>query len=410
MASVLNDSDSEDELPPGWEERATADGNVYYVNHFEKSTQWIHPRTSSKKMVAGELPPGWEKCTTDNGKTLFIDHLKCTTTYTDPRLAFAVEYRDPSQSVRQRFDASSSALSVLHGKDLRNKVALITGSNTGIGFETAKSLAVHGCTVIMACRNSKKAADAIRKIKSIRNNATCEALFMDLSSLRNVKNAVNEFKQKFRALDILILNAGIFAHPYSLTEDGYEQTFQVNYLSQYYLTVLLEDHLKISTDSRVVVVASESHRFSSILTREDIYQLKLSPSIFKYWPMDAYNNSKLCNIVFAQELAKRWPSVSVFSCHPGNMVFTDLPRYSCFYKVLFALVRPFTKSLQQAASTVVFCATASELEGLSNMYFSNCYRCKPSDTSLNLSLASKLWSISQDMIATATKHTNFNTF
>lgn len=80
-----------------------------------------------------ELPSGWEKCTTDNGKTLFIDHLNCTTTYTDPRLAFAVEYRDSSQSVRQRFDAGSSALSVLHGKDLRNKVALITGSNTGIG-------------------------------------------------------------------------------------------------------------------------------------------------------------------------------------------------------------------------------------------------------------------------------------
>ncbi|CAG5072902.1 Similar to WWOX: WW domain-containing oxidoreductase (Gallus gallus) [Cotesia congregata] len=161
--------------------------------------EWLRQKNpGGQAWASSELPPGWEKCTTDNGKTLFIDHLNCTTTYTDPRLAFAVEYRDPSQSVRQRFDASSSALSVLHGKDLRNKVALITGSNTGIGFETAKTLAFHGCTVIMACRNSKKAADAIRKIKSIRNNAACEALFMDLSSLRNVKNAVNEFKQKFR--------------------------------------------------------------------------------------------------------------------------------------------------------------------------------------------------------------------
>lgn len=82
-----------------------------------------------------------------------------------------------------------------------------------------------------------------------------------------------------------------------------------------------------------------------IRTPEDLHQLTLSPPPYKYWSMAAYNNSKLSNILFAQELARRWPSVSVFSCHPGNLVFSSLPRYSCVYRLLFALVRPFTKSL-----------------------------------------------------------------
>ncbi|XP_057328632.1 WW domain-containing oxidoreductase isoform X1 [Microplitis mediator] len=410
MTSVSNDSDSEDELPPGWEERATFDGKVYYINHFKKSTQWTHPRTSSKKIVAGELPSGWERCTSNDGKMIFIDHLNHTTTYTDPRLAFAVEYRDPSQSVRQRFDASSSALAVLHGRDLKGKVALVTGSNTGIGFETAKSLAFHGCTVVMACRSTKKAAEAIQRIKSEQEYASCEALSLDLSSLRSVKNAVKEFKKKYRLLNILVLNAGVFALPYSLTEDGYETTFQVNYLSQYYLTLLLEHHLKNTSDSRIVVVASESHRFSSIQVIEDIHQSILSPPVFKYWSVDAYSNSKLCNILFAQELAKRWPSVSVFSCHPGNMVSSYLSRYSWFYKFLFTIVRPFTKSLQQAASTIVFCATAPELEGLSGIYFNNCFRCETSNISMDQSLASRLWYVSQDMIMNIVQRKNFCTF
>lgn len=85
-------------------------------------------------MVAGELPPGWERCVSEDGQVLFVDHANRTTTYTDPRLAFATEFRESSQPVRQRFDGSSTALAVLYGRDLRNKVALITGANTGIGI------------------------------------------------------------------------------------------------------------------------------------------------------------------------------------------------------------------------------------------------------------------------------------
>lgn len=367
-------------------------------SHYTKGTQWTHPRTGRKKIVDGELPAGWERCISDDGKVLFVDHTNRITTYTDPRLAFATEYREMSQPVRQRFDGSSTALAVLHGRDLRSKIALVTGANTGIGYETARSLALHGCNVILACRDIEKANEAIRHIQREKETANCVALEMDLSSLRSVREAFEQFKQKFKSLHILILNAGVFGLPYQLTKDGYETTFQVNHLSQFYLTLLLEHTIQSTSNPRIVIVSSESHRFSTIHTPEDIHQSTLSPPAYKYWAMGAYNDSKLCNLLFAQELARKWPSVSVFACHPGNMVSTSISRQWWLYRLLFALVRPFTKSLQQAASTVVFCATAPELEGVTGGYFNNCYRCQPSNSTLNLALAAQLWTLSQDMI------------
>jgi len=292
---------------------------------------------------------------------------------------------------------------VLHGRDLRGKVALITGANTGIGFETARSLAFHGCNVVLACRDIKKAQAAAQKIQDERDNTTCDTLQLDLSSLHNVREAVEKFKQKYRTLHILILNAGVFGVPYTLTEDGYETHFQVNHLSQYYLTLLLEHPLRSCGNSRIVVLSSESHRFSSLQTAEDIHPLTLSPPAYKYWSMGAYNDSKLCNVLFAHELARRWPSVSVFSCHPGNMVSSDISRYWWIYRLLFTLVRPFTKSLQQAASTPVFCAAAPELEGATGVYFNNCYRCDPSSTAQDATMAGRLWTVSQEMIINVVK-------
>ena len=152
-------------------------------------------------------------------------------------------------------------------------------------------------------------------------------------------------------------------------------------------------------ESRVVVVSSESHRFAKLpspgLTRD-----LLSPSPSKYWSMIQYNNVKLCNVLFAHELSRKWQSrgISVFVLHPGNMVSTGLSRNWWFYRFLFAFVRPFTKSLQQAASTSVYCATAQELTGLTGVYFNNCYICEPSKLSQNEELAKELWDLSQEMI------------
>lgn len=226
-----------------------------------KTTQWTHPRTSKKKRVQGELPFGWEKCVDEStGKILYVDHENKRTTYIDPRLAFAVEEKEHPNDFRQKFDASSTALQVLHGRDLSGQVAIVTGANSGIGFETARSLAIHGCHVVFACRNLSLAEDAIEKLRAERNKIAdnCEALRLDLSSLSNVVTFADVIKKKFSVIHMLILNAGVFGLSYSTTIDGYETTFQVCHLSHFYLTLLLESVLE--KGSRVIVVSSESHR------------------------------------------------------------------------------------------------------------------------------------------------------
>eukprot|EP00099_Drosophila_melanogaster_P011420 NP_001285735.1 WW domain containing oxidoreductase, isoform B [Drosophila melanogaster] len=399
---ALPDTDSEDELPPGWEERATDDGTVCYVNQQGKTSQWTHPRTGRSKRITGELPLGWEKYYDEQGKRfMFLNKETQQRTNVDPRLAFAVE--EPTQNVaqvRQRFDSCSTALQVLHGKDLHGRTALITGANCGIGYETARSLAHHGCEIIFACRNRSSAEAAIERIAQERPAARsrCRFAALDLSSLRSVQRFVEEIKQSVSHIDYLILNAGVFALPYTRTVDGLETTFQVSHLSHFYLTLQLETLFDYKT--RIIVLSSESHRFAN-LPVENLAVHHLSPPPEKYWSMMAYNNAKLCNVLFAQELAQRWKQrgISVFSLHPGNMVSSDLSRNYWFYRLLFAIVRPFTKSLQQAAATSIYCATANELTGLSGLYFNNCFFCEPSKLSKSAALQQQLWKLSENLIA-----------
>eukprot|EP00074_Homo_sapiens_P099464 XP_016878767.1 WW domain-containing oxidoreductase isoform X4 [Homo sapiens] len=160
----LDDTDSEDELPPGWEERTTKDGWVYYANHTEEKTQWEHPKTGKRKRVAGDLPYGWEQETDENGQVFFVDHINKRTTYLDPRLAFTVDDNPTKPTTRQRYDGSTTAMEILQGRDFTGKVVVVTGANSGIGFETAKSFALHGAHVILACRNMARASEAVSRI------------------------------------------------------------------------------------------------------------------------------------------------------------------------------------------------------------------------------------------------------
>uniref|UniRef100_T1HNX1 WW domain-containing oxidoreductase n=2 Tax=Rhodnius TaxID=13248 RepID=T1HNX1_RHOPR len=403
MAAYLADTDSEDELPPGWEERATSDGSVYYVNHNTKGTQWNHPRTGKKKKVSGELPYGWERVTDEHGRTVFADHNNKTVTYTDPRLAFAVETKEHPSDYRQKYDGSTTALQVLHGRDLSGKVAVVTGSNCGIGFETARSLALHGCEVVMACRSLGAAEIAAAAIRKERHDAALRPMLLELHVLKSVKSFVEEFRKIYSKLDILILNAGVMSIPYGLTEDGYEIVFQVNHLSHAYLTMLMEDMLTRGVPSRVVFVASESHRYSN-LTEERLTEDAVTPkSASSYWSLMAYNHSKLLNVTFAGMLSEKWAKkgIAVFSVHPGNLVYTSLSRNWWLIRILFALVRPFTKSLQQAASTTVYCATALELDSVTGLYFNNCFRTEPSQTALSQKFGEKVWNLTRELILRA---------
>ena len=215
MSSYLPETDSEDELPPGWSEKIQ-NGQVYYANHLNKTTQWTHPRTGKRKKVSDSLPFGWEKQTFPNGKEIFINHEEKKTSYLDPRLAFSKEITNENQdqalqNFRQRFDSSSNALQILHGHDLSGYNAIVTGASPGgIGFEMARSLARSGCSVIFACRNLESAEASIGQVRSERRNIRALPMRIDLASLNSVKLFAEDFQSQFSTLDILILNAGIF--------------------------------------------------------------------------------------------------------------------------------------------------------------------------------------------------------
>uniref|UniRef100_A0A4W2H6Z8 WW domain-containing oxidoreductase n=1 Tax=Bos indicus x Bos taurus TaxID=30522 RepID=A0A4W2H6Z8_BOBOX len=352
----LDDTDSEDELPPGWEQRTTKDGWVYYANHTEEKTQWEHPKTGKRKRIAGDLPYGWEQETDENGQVFFVDHINKRTTYLDPRLAFTVDDNPTKPTTRQRYDGSTTAMEILQGRDLSGKVVVVTGANSGIGFETAKSFALHGAHVILACRNMTRANEAVSRILGEWHKAKVEAMTLDLALLRSVQHFAQAFKAKNVSLHVLVCNAAVFGLPWTLTKDGLETTFQVNHLGHFYLVQLLQDVLCRSAPARVVVVSSESHRFTDINDSSGKLDFsRLSPSKNDYWAMLAYNRSKLCNILFSNELHRRLSPRGVTSnaVHPGNMMYSALHRGWWVYTLLFTLARPFTKSMQEHMNSVV---------------------------------------------------------
>ncbi|XP_041988525.1 WW domain-containing oxidoreductase-like [Aricia agestis] len=393
------DSDSEDELPSGWAEKSTEDGNVYFVNTCNNKIQWTHPQTGRKKVIPKDLPFGWSKSVDENGKTLYVHNETGNKTYIDPRLAFSKEEKKHANDFRQRFDGSTTAYQVLHGVDLSGKYALITGSNAGIGFETAKSLARHGCNVLFANRNLEATQQAIEQI-IIETNASEESLksiHLDLSSLQSVKKCALAVRTVFSDhLDMLILNAGVFGLPYEETVDNLDRTFQVNHLSHMYLALLLEPLLK--RGSRVIFVSSESHRMASL--KNVFVKQNLMYSKEQYSSMMSYNNSKLYNVITAKILSDKWrhKGIAVNSLHPGNMVYSNLMKNWWLYHLAFLLVRPFTKSLQQAAATTVYVATASELEDVTGLYFNNCFYCEESALARDTDIAQEVFAISLRMI------------
>lgn len=349
------------------------------------------------KRVPTELPFGWKKKVVNDKEVMFVNDMENRETTTDPRMAFAQEISSNSR-IRQRFDSSTRAASILVGKDLSGKVALITGSSSGIGLETARTLSNFGCEIIFACRNEKTTLEKMNILQAENSLAKLNFIHVDLSSLKSCKKFCEQVMLKYERIDYLILNAAIFGLPYTLTSDGLETMFQVCHLSHFYITQQLSSLL--DRHSRVIIVSSESHRFSNFPTMTSLSRETLSPPSSKYQSMLQYNNAKLCNILFTYELARRFQlrEISVFALHPGNLVSTNLPRNWWLYRIIFYLIKPFTKDLQQAASTTIYCSTADELIGLTGLYFNNCYICHSSKLSQNENLAKELWSISEEII------------
>ena len=217
-------------------------------------------------------------------------------------------------------------------KRLDGKTAIVTGANTGIGKETAIDLAKRGARVIVACRDVKKGSDAVRDIKAASKSEEVILKKLDLASLASVRQFSEEILQEESHIDLLINNAGVMLCPYHLTEDGFEMQFGTNHLGHFLLTNLLLDRIKESAPSRVVTVSSGAHFYGS-LDFDDMMWAR------NYKSVGAYTRSKLANVMFSRELAKRLEGtgVSTYSLNPG-IINTELTRHTVAgWKIIFAV-------------------------------------------------------------------------
>ena len=198
--------------------------------------------------------------------------------------------------------------------DLHGKVAVVTGGNSGLGYETALELAAHGAHSIIACRNPKKASSAVDRIKAARPDAKVETMALDLASLASVRSFSTALHQKVDKIDILVNNAGVMAIPRQTTADGFEMQFGTNHLGHFALTALLLDLLVASGAGRVINVSSTAHKLGR-MTFDDLQREK------KYGKWSAYGQSKLANLLFTSELQRRLEKaglpVITAAAHPG---------------------------------------------------------------------------------------------
>ncbi len=282
----------------------------------------------------------------------------------------------------------------MENTNLENKVCLITGANSGIGKVTAKKLAQKGAYIVMLCRNEDKAETARKEIIKESGQSGIEILLTDLALQYDIRRAVDQFLNKFDALDILINNAGIIVSGRQETADGIEKTFAVNHLAPFLLTNLLIVALKKAPDARVINISSEAHR--SVAHAFDLENLQLKK---EFSPMKAYGLSKLCNIMFTHELAKRTTdySITTNALHPGTVRTKLTSEASWLMYLLFTLGKPFMKSPEKGAETPVYLATSKEVEGESGYYFKNKEKIEPAKIALDDILTEKLWDISEKL-------------
>ncbi|MFQ5821505.1 MAG: SDR family oxidoreductase [Candidatus Heimdallarchaeota archaeon] len=277
--------------------------------------------------------------------------------------------------------------------NVNGKVCIVTGANSGIGKATVLGLAEQGAKVVMVCRNQSR-GEAVRvEINEKTGNDLVDLMIADLSSQQSIRQLAANFKKKY-PLHVLINNAGVFLTKRSLTVDGIETTFAVNHLSYFLLTNLLLDALKANTPARVINVASETHQGATI-NFDNLQGEK------KYSVLKTYGQSKLANILFTYEMAKRlkYTGVTVNCLHPG-FIRTKLGRNkenSRIFRVGMQLAYLFGASPKKGAQTSIYLATSPEVEEVTGKYFINKKQVNSSKISYNESVAQQLWEVSAEL-------------
>ena len=278
--------------------------------------------------------------------------------------------------------------------DLKNKVIMVTGANSGIGKVTARELAKTGAQIIMVCRDRKRGTAARDEIIKASGNQRVDLLIADLASHTSIRDMVKEFHKKYNRLHVLVNNAGAIFSNRQENAEGIEATFALNHLGYFRLTNLLLDTIKKSAPARIVNVASEAERFAR-------FNLDDLQSTEKYRSFDVYGRSKMANILFTRELAKRLDGarVTVNALHPG-FVRTNFgkQRRKSFFSAVIKFASLFMAiSPEKGAETSIYLATSPEVENITGKYFSAQKIIEPAADALNDEIARRLWEKSEKL-------------
>jgi NAD(P)-dependent dehydrogenase (short-subunit alcohol dehydrogenase family) len=278
-------------------------------------------------------------------------------------------------------------------ENMNGKICLVTGATNGIGKATAQALAQLGAAVVIVGRSAPRTAQVVEEIRAASGNENVDSLLADLSSQQEVRRLANEFKSKYSHLHVLINNAGGFFMRRQLSVDGIEMTFALNHLASFLLTNLLLNTIKVSAPARIINVSSDAHTSGKIDFDNLQGERRYSPG--------AYGNSKLANILFTIELARRLEGtrVTANALHPG-LVATGFAQNNG--RVIATLVRLFmplvARSPEKGAETPIYLASSPSVEGITGKYFHDSHMIPPAPQATDMVVARKLWDVSAAMV------------
>jgi len=283
--------------------------------------------------------------------------------------------------------------------DLAGKVVLMTGATDGIGRAAAAELARRGATLTIVGRNREKSAQVLAELKAASGNESVDLLLCDLSRLADVRRTAGEFAARNDRLDVLVNNAGATFRAPVMGPDGYELTFALNHLAYFQLTTSLLDLIRKTPGARVVSTSSAMHARGKL-------DLERTPTSLAGSGPAAYATSKLANVLFTKELQRRLAgTTATASCfHPG-MVATRFGGFGSdqgfLLNLVYALAKPFSRTPERGADTLVWLATSPEAASLRGEYVSDRRPVTPAKQAMDPALAAGLWDLSEKLCAEA---------
>ena len=274
---------------------------------------------------------------------------------------------------------------------LKNKTAIVTGANSGMGMATVRALSDMGAKVIMLCRSEKRGIEALEKLSSEKKR-DLELILCDLGNYASIRAFANLVRKGHDHIDILVNNAGFISLYRQETEEGLERQFGINHVGHFLLTMSLLDLM--GEGGRIVNVASGAHKTGKIHF-DDINLTK------GFNVITAYSQSKLANVLFTRELARRVKDkgITVNCCHPGAVATNiGIDRDTGFGKTVTKLLKPFFQTPEQGARTAIFLASDDSISDITGEYFYKCKIAKSSKRSKDMELAKKLFEFSEELV------------